>query len=135
MVLCSICRRVFFMSTHRGTLICLPAVRGKERNDRLAAHIGEIRGRLQGTVASVGASPLRVRRCVSYLELPAAVQSAVVIDLAHPMATVMLVLLDHHHGAFLLASGPAAHHDDIGTLLHHLEMLRESLASARIIFC
>ena len=60
MVVSSICRRILFMSTHRGTLICLPAVRGKERNDRFAAHIGEIRGRLQGTIASVGASPLRV---------------------------------------------------------------------------
>ena len=45
------------------------------------------------------------------------------------MATIMLVvLLDHHHWALLLASGPAAHHDNIRTLLHHLEMLRESLA-------
>ena len=44
------------------------------------------------------------------------------------MATLMLVLLDHHHGALLLAAGPTAHHDDIGTLLDHLEMLRESLA-------
>ena len=60
MVVCSIGRRILLMSTHGGTLICLPAVRGKERNDRFAAHIGEIRGRLQGAVASVAASPLRV---------------------------------------------------------------------------
>jgi hypothetical protein len=62
------------------------------------------------------------------LELSPAVQSAIIIDLAHPMAALMLVLLDYHHGALLLAAGPAAHHDDIGTLLDHLEMLRESLA-------
>ena len=49
------------MSTYRGALICLPAVCGKERNDRFAAYIGEIRGRLKGTVTSVAASSFRVR--------------------------------------------------------------------------
>lgn len=48
--------------------------------------------------------------------------------MAHPMATIMLVLLNHHHWALLLTSSPASHHDDIRTLLYHLEMLRESLA-------
>ena len=43
-----------------------------------------------------------------------------------PMHSAHLILVNHH-GALLLASSSASHHDHVRALLHHLKVLRHPL--------